>query len=72
MSEVITINLPDFGEFDDVEVIEICVKENQKVDSEEPILVLETDKAAMEIPSSIDGVITVSYTHLTLPTILRV
>ena len=34
MSEVITINLPDFGEFDDVEVIEICVKENQKVDSE--------------------------------------
>ena len=57
MSEVITINLPDFGEFDDVEVIEICVKENQKVDSEEPILVLETDKAAMEIPSSIDGVI---------------
>ena len=57
MSEVITINLPDFGEFDDVEVIEICVKENQKVDSEEPILVLETDKAAMEIPSSIDGVV---------------
>ena len=57
MSEVITINLPDFGEFDDVEVNEICVKENQKVDSEEPILVLETDKAAMEIPSSIDGVI---------------
>ena len=66
MSELITINLPDFGEFDEVEVIEICVKEGQKVDSEEPIIVLETDKAAMEIPASIEGA--VSYTHLTLPT----
>tara|TARA_B100000609_G_scaffold79741_1_gene63718 strand:+ start:856 stop:2148 length:1293 start_codon:yes stop_codon:yes gene_type:complete len=57
MSEVKTINLPDFGDFDEVEVIEICVKEGQKVDSEEPILVLETDKAAMEIPSSVDGTV---------------
>ena len=63
MPEIKTINLPDFGDLDEVEVIEICVKEDQKVDSEEPILVLETDKAAMEIPSS-----AVSYTHLTLPT----
>ena len=51
MSKIITINLPDFGEFDDVEVIEICVKKDQKVESEEPIIVLETDKAAMEIPA---------------------
>ena len=57
MSNVLTINLPDFGEFDDVEVIEVCVKEGQKVDSEEPIVVLETDKAAMEIPSSVEGVV---------------
>jgi pyruvate dehydrogenase E2 component (dihydrolipoamide acetyltransferase) len=57
MFNVLTINLPDFGEFDDVEVIEVCVKEGQKVDSEEPIVVLETDKAAMEIPSSVEGVV---------------
>ena len=57
MSKIITINLPDFGEFDDVEVIEICVKKDQKVESEEPIIVLETDKAAMEIPASVDGVV---------------
>jgi len=57
MPEIKTINLPDFGDFDEVEVIEICVKEGQKVDSEEPILVLETDKAAMEIPSSVDGTV---------------
>ena len=57
MSDIKTINLPDYGEFEEVEVIEICVKEGQKVDSEEPILVLETDKAAMEIPSSINGTV---------------
>ena len=57
MTEVKTINLPDFGDFDEVEVIEICVKTGQKVNSEEPILVLETDKAAMEIPSSVDGTV---------------
>ena len=32
MSEVSIINLPDFGEFEDVEVIEICAKEGQKVE----------------------------------------
>ena len=57
MSDIKTINLPDYGEFEEVEVIEICVKEGQKVDSEEPILVLETDKAAMEIPSSVNGTV---------------
>ena len=57
MSDIKTINLPDYGEFEEVEVIEICVEKGQKVNSEEPILVLETDKAAMEIPSSINGTV---------------
>tara|TARA_E500000081_G_C6137208_1_gene357522 strand:+ start:2666 stop:3961 length:1296 start_codon:yes stop_codon:yes gene_type:complete len=57
MPNIITINLPDFGEFDDVEVIDICINEGQKVDAEEPIIVLETDKAAMEIPASVEGVV---------------
>jgi len=57
MVDIQIINLPDFGEFDDVEVIEVCVKEGQLVDKEEPIIVLETDKAAMEIPASVNGFI---------------
>ena len=57
MSKTSIINIPDFGEFDEVEVIEICVSIDQKVDSEEPIIVLETDKAAMEIPASNSGVV---------------
>ena len=50
-----TINIPDLGEAEDVEVIEICVKAGDQVDSEDPIIVLESDKAAMEIPASVVG-----------------
>jgi len=57
VSNLKTINLPDYGDFDEVEVIEICVESGQEVDSEEPILILETDKAAMEIPSSVNGTV---------------
>ena len=57
MSDISIINLPDFGEFEDVEVIEICAKEGQTVSSEDPVIVLETDKAAMEIPASVSGTV---------------
>ena len=50
-----TINIPDLGEVEEAEVIEICVEVGQKVESEDPIMVLETDKAAMEIPASVIG-----------------
>ena len=50
-----TINIPDLGEAEDVEVIEICAKAGDQVDSEDPIIVLESDKAAMEIPASVIG-----------------
>ena len=57
MSKLITVNIPDLGEVDEVEVIEICVKAGDKVQSEDSIIILETDKAAMEIPSTEDGVV---------------
>jgi pyruvate dehydrogenase E2 component (dihydrolipoamide acetyltransferase) len=49
------INIPDLGEAEDVEVIEVCAKVGDQVESEDPIIVLESDKAAMEIPSSETG-----------------
>jgi len=49
------LNIPDLGEAEDVEVIEICVKVGDIVSAEDPIIVLESDKAAMEIPTSIGG-----------------
>ena len=57
MTELSTINIPDLGEVEEAEVIEICVELGQKVESEDPIMILETDKAAMEIPASVDGVV---------------
>ncbi|MDA9603247.1 2-oxo acid dehydrogenase subunit E2 [bacterium] len=49
------LNIPDLGEAEDVEVIEICVKPGDIVSNEDPIIVLESDKAAMEIPTSLGG-----------------
>ena len=57
MSDISQINIPDLGDVDEVEVIEICVEVGQKVESEDSIMILETDKAAMEIPASADGVV---------------
>ncbi len=49
------IYIPDLGEAEDVEVIEICVKPGDEVGSEDSIIVLESDKAAMEVPASHSG-----------------
>ncbi|MDA9969591.1 2-oxo acid dehydrogenase subunit E2 [Gammaproteobacteria bacterium] len=49
------LNIPDLGEAEDVEVIEICVKPGDIVGEEDPIIVLESDKAAMEIPTPLGG-----------------
>ena len=55
MSNIKQINIPDLGDVEEVEVIEVCVKVGQTVGSEDSIMILETDKAAMEIPASVDG-----------------
>ena len=47
-------------------------KEGEKVEADEAIVELETDKVNLEVPSPISGTLSVSYTHLTLPTTLVV
>jgi pyruvate dehydrogenase E2 component (dihydrolipoamide acetyltransferase) len=42
MADLLTINIPDLGEVEEAEVIEICVEIGQKVESEDPIMILET------------------------------
>ena len=49
--------VPDLGGASDVEVIEILVSPGDAVSQEQPLIVLETDKASMEIPADADGVI---------------
>ncbi len=51
------IRVPDIGDFRDVEVVEIHVKAGDVVAREQALIVVESDKATLEIPSPIDGVI---------------
>ena len=58
MSTPIDIRVPDIGEHDSVEVIEILVDVGDSVTAEQSLITLESDKASMEIPSTDDGTIT--------------
>ena len=64
--------VPDIGDFDQVEVIEVLVKKGDHLKKNDAVITLESDKSSVEVPSTIEGSITVSYTHLTLPTIYSV
>ena len=52
------VNLPDIGDFDSVDVIEILVKISDFVKENDSIITLETDKATMEIPAPFSGQVT--------------
>ena len=57
MSKMIEVFVPDIGDFDDVEVIEVLVSEGDTIDVEDSLITVESDKASMEIPSSHAGVV---------------
>ncbi|MEX0623691.1 MAG: pyruvate dehydrogenase complex dihydrolipoyllysine-residue acetyltransferase [Saccharospirillum sp.] len=48
---VITVNTPDIGDASEVDVIEVSVKPGDKLAVDDPMVVLETDKASMEVPA---------------------
>ena len=49
--------IPDIGEFDQVEVIEVLVKSGDSVSVEDPLLTMESDKASMDVPSPFGGIV---------------
>lgn len=57
MNNLIEVAVPDIGDFDAVEVIEVLVAVGDTVEVEQALLTLESDKASMEIPSSAAGVV---------------
>ena len=57
MSDVIEIKVPDIGDFEDVDVIEVYVSPGDSVNVEDPLISLESDKAAMDVPSPSAGVV---------------
>ncbi len=57
MSKRIEVKVPDIGDYSDVPVIELLVSVGDRVDAEQSLLTLESDKATMEVPAPVAGVI---------------
>jgi len=55
MNPLVEVKVPDIGDFKDVPVIEIFVKPGDTIEVEDPIITLESDKASMEVPSTVAG-----------------
>ena len=54
---VAEVRVPDIGEFKGVPIIEVMVKAGDTIKAEQPIVTLESDKASMEVPSPLGGVV---------------
>jgi dihydrolipoamide dehydrogenase len=52
-----TFTIPDIGNFDSVEVIEIHVKAGDSVKTDDALITLESEKASMDIPATFDGIV---------------
>ena len=55
MSDVVDVRVPDIGDFKDVEIVDVLVSVGDTVTPEDPLITLETDKAAMDVPSPVAG-----------------
>ena len=53
MSEKLLV--PDIGDFENVEIIELLVKEGQEITKNDPVVTIESDKSSVEIPSTLSG-----------------
>src|SRR3982750_3141458 len=57
MANTIEVKVPDIGNYSDVPVIEVLVKPGDSVAKDQSLVTLESDKATMEVPSSVAGVV---------------
>jgi pyruvate dehydrogenase E2 component (dihydrolipoamide acetyltransferase) len=57
MSETIEVRVPDIGDFKEVPVIEVLVKNGDRVKKNDSLITLESEKASMEVPAETDGVV---------------
>jgi pyruvate dehydrogenase E2 component (dihydrolipoamide acetyltransferase) len=57
MANQIEIEVPDIGDFSDIPVIEVLVAVGDQVDAEQSLVTLESDKAMMEVPAPVAGII---------------
>jgi pyruvate dehydrogenase E2 component (dihydrolipoamide acetyltransferase) len=54
---LLEVNVPDIGDYKDIPVIEISVKVGDRVEIEQSLVTLESDKATMDVPSSVAGIV---------------
>ncbi len=57
MNQTIAINVPDIGDFKDIPIIEVLVKVGDSVVAEQALITLETDKATVDVPAPVAGVV---------------
>ncbi len=57
MPRITEIKVPDIGDFDDIEIIEVAVAPGDRVEVEQGLITLESDKATMDVPSPAAGVV---------------
>ena len=57
MSEMVEVKVPDIGDFDAVEIIEVLVSAGDVIAEEDSLITVDSDKASMEIPSSHAGTV---------------
>jgi len=55
MSKIVNVEVPDIGDFNDVDIIEVLVSPGDIIAKEDPLITLESDKATIEIPSPASG-----------------
>src|SRR5215468_7663992 len=53
----IEVKVPDIGDFKDVPIIDVLVRPGDRVKTEDSLITLESDKASMDVPSPLDGVV---------------
>ncbi|MCX7164945.1 MAG: dihydrolipoyllysine-residue acetyltransferase [Rhodocyclales bacterium] len=58
MTQIVEVKVPDIGDFKDVPIIELLIKVGDTVKAEDSLITLESDKATMDVPSPVSGVVT--------------
>ncbi|MCH1521756.1 MAG: hypothetical protein L7T80_02880, partial [Arenicellales bacterium] len=52
---VLTVSIPNIGDFENIDVVEVLVTPGDSIEVETPLITLESDKATMDIPSPVAG-----------------
>ena len=61
---LVDVRVPNIGDFDNVPVVEIQVKPGDEVKPDDPLITLESDKAAMDVPAPLKGKVAEILVHI--------